>query len=74
MYQGYALENTAILTYMGLINTKLFGRDTPRGLNKIALKRKDGYDPDSKTCHRLRDIYFTSHWATAHSDELITAC
>lgn len=46
MDQGYAPENIAILTYQGLANSTLFGKDAPRGLNKIALKRQDGYDPD----------------------------
>jgi hypothetical protein len=48
MDQGYAPENIAILTYQGLANSLLFAKDAPRGLNKIALKRQDGYDAEGQ--------------------------
>jgi hypothetical protein len=48
MDQGYAPENIAILTYQGLANSLLFAKDAPRGLNKIALKRQDGYDSEGQ--------------------------
>ncbi len=43
--QGYPCDNIAILTYQGLANSVFFADDAPRGLNKLALKRQDGYDP-----------------------------
>jgi len=46
MDQGYAPENIAILTYQGLANSVFFAQDALRGLNKIALKRQNGYDAE----------------------------
>jgi hypothetical protein len=43
--RGFAPENIVILTYQGLANSTFFASDAPRGLNQIALKRQDGYDP-----------------------------
>jgi len=48
MDQGYAPENFAILTYQGVSKRALFGNDAPQSLNKIELKRQDGYDYDGK--------------------------
>lgn len=48
MDAGYAPDKIAILSFQGLANSVFFGTNAPKGLNQIALKCQQGYDPSGQ--------------------------
>lgn len=48
MNAGYTPDKIAILSFQGLANSVFFGQNAPKGLNQIALKCQQGYDPSGQ--------------------------